>query len=170
MEALWFPEWRPRVYLLVCTAFTWMTLVALERDKWCTCLSYDTARNRVTDHLRRVVTSEQTAKIMALIDSSVGAWAYRAQMMHQIALETTQAKLALDFRPIVVRVPPLEAVGLRAACERLLDLETTVVSAASSTAARATIEAHHASALPFSSVLFPSGRINDGDRRPARDL
>lgn len=151
--------WKCRVFLMICGGPVWAASVATVPDAQF--VDYDDARSAVMTHLNASMPWWSLYKVQSmatLVEASMGPWTYRLRTMRTAARAIQDAQRKLDFRPIVVRVPPLDALEFKVCLEACMPAACTIVSARCSAEVEKAIarppDEPWYRALPFFSKLF----------------
>ena len=125
---------------------------AFGTSKW-TLIDYD----EITSGLRCDVRCATTMCIMSiLMEYHKGADAYLKKALDAVYKSVCNATSTLDFAPIVIRVPPLQAPTIAEHLKQRLDIMVETVAADSAAGLHARVNGIMKTALPFSSCLFPA--------------
>lgn len=154
--------WKCKVVLCICNANVWTSLTAsLTQDRSAIWVDFDETRQGVLSSLNNHVpwwSSYKVQSLATLVEASIGPWTYRVRTMRAAAKAIQEAQRLLDFRPIVVRVPPLEALEFKVCLEACLPAECSLLAPKSVSDFAAVMQRPPDEpwyrALPFFSKLF----------------
>lgn len=151
------PAWSSKVVLAICSAPCWTQCLAALKEEviW---IDFDVCRQQVLAHVKTSPwwSLYKLQSITTLMEASVGPWAYRIQTLKAVGLAVAMAHRQIDFRPIVVRVPPLDALEYKLCLETCLEAKCCIVVPKGPDDLKAAWKPEEPwyRALPFFSTLF----------------
>lgn len=151
------PPPRPRIVLVICEAPVWFQFMSARKSHW-TGLDFDDYKSSVRNFLTYNVglMPHQTNIMSVMFERLVGLQPLLLAFMHKLSSQIDQAKPGPTGPVYVLRVPATLATTVRTLCKAAWP-KAAVSLAPCPTAGDAVkaAEALEATALPFSSALFP---------------
>lgn len=146
-------SWHSHVVLVVCTPALWDS-VEKNAAKFAAILNYETSRTDVLQKVSQVpMWGLNSLSLPTLVEASFGSWAFKPALVRKASLAIREARGKLDFRPVVIRVLPLDALEIKACLESVMDVRCVALALTRLETLWTCLD--QVPALPFSSTLLP---------------